>query len=99
MTREQLRDVILHLLQEIPPETEVRSLSPDNRLRDTLQLDAFDFLNSIIAVHETLRVDGALHGRAPRTYPKATIRSSQRWAAASTTSPGHAGSALRTRGP
>jgi acyl carrier protein len=57
MTREQLQDVILHLLQEIAPETEVRSLSPDDRLRDALQLDALDFLNFIIAVHETLRVD------------------------------------------
>ena len=57
MTREQLRDVILHLLQEIAPETEVRHPSPDDRLRDALQLDALDFLNLIIAVHETLRVD------------------------------------------
>ena len=57
MTREQLRDVILHLLQEIAPDAEVRKLSPDDRLRDALQLDPLDFLNFIIAVHETLRVD------------------------------------------
>jgi acyl carrier protein len=44
-------------LQEIAPETNLRNLSPDDRLRDVLQLDALDFLNFIIAVHETLRVD------------------------------------------
>jgi acyl carrier protein len=57
MTREQLRDVILHLLREIAPEVEPRSFSPDERLCDALQLDALDFLNFVIAVHETLRVD------------------------------------------
>ena len=57
MTREQLRDVILHLLREIAPEAEIRNLSPDDPLCDALQLDALDFLNFVIAVHETLRVD------------------------------------------
>jgi len=57
MTREQLRDVILHLLQELAPDAEVRKLSSDDGLRDALQLDALDFLSFIIAVHETLRVD------------------------------------------
>jgi acyl carrier protein len=56
MTPEQLRDVILHLLQQVAPGAEFGNLSPD-RLRDALQLDAFDFLSFIIAVHETFRVD------------------------------------------
>jgi len=57
MTREQLRDVILHLLREVAPETEPSNLSPDDRLCEALQLDALDFLAFVIAVHETLRVD------------------------------------------
>ena len=57
MSREQLRDVILHLLREIAPGAEIRDLSPDAPLRDALQLDALDFLNFIIAVHETFHVD------------------------------------------
>ncbi len=57
MTREQLRDVILHLLREIAPEVELGHLSPDQRLADALQLDGLDFLSFVIAVHETLRVD------------------------------------------
>jgi acyl carrier protein len=57
MTREQLRDVILHLLWEIAPEAELGNLSPDEPLCDVLQLDALDFLSFVIAVHETLGVD------------------------------------------
>jgi acyl carrier protein len=57
MTREQLRDVILHLLWEIAPEAELGNLSPDEPLCDALQLDAFDFLSFVIGVHETLQVD------------------------------------------
>lgn len=57
MTRAQLRDVILHLLREIAPEAEIGNLSPEDPLCDALQLDALDFLNFVIAVHETLRVD------------------------------------------
>jgi acyl carrier protein len=57
MTREQLRDVVLHLLREIAPDAELGNLSPHDRLCDALQLDALDFLNFVIAVHETLRVD------------------------------------------
>ena len=57
MTREQLRDVVLHLLREIAPDAELGDLSPDDRLCEALQLDAVDFLNFVIAVYETLRVD------------------------------------------
>jgi acyl carrier protein len=64
MTREQLRDVILHLLREVAPEADLRHLSADERLCDALQLDALDFLNFVIAVHETLRVDVPEHDYA-----------------------------------
>jgi acyl carrier protein len=57
MTRQQLRDVILHLLREIAPEVELDRLSPDESLSDALELDELDFLNFVIAVHETLQVD------------------------------------------
>jgi len=57
MTHEQLRDVVFHLLREVAPEAEPSDLSPDDRLCEALQLDSLDFLNFVIAVHETLRVD------------------------------------------
>jgi hypothetical protein len=57
VTRQQLRDVILHLLREISPGVELDLLSPDEPLCDALELDELDFLSFIIAVQETLRVD------------------------------------------
>jgi len=57
MTRMQLREVILHLLHEIAPEARFQELSHDEPLCAALRLDSFDFLNFIIAVHETLRID------------------------------------------
>jgi acyl carrier protein len=57
MTREQLRDVILHLLQEVTVEADVRDVPPDAELCETLRLDSLDFLNFVIAVHDTLRID------------------------------------------
>jgi len=57
MTREQVRDVILHLLQEIVPAATVRDVSPDADLCGTLLLDSLDFLNFVVSVYETLHVD------------------------------------------
>ena len=57
MTREQVRDVVLHLLHEIVPEAPVHDVPPDADLCAALLLDSFDFLNFVVAVHETLHVD------------------------------------------
>jgi acyl carrier protein len=57
MTRQQVRDVILHLLHEIVPEFTVCDVPPEADLCDTLLLDSLDFLNFVIAIHETLHVD------------------------------------------
>jgi acyl carrier protein len=57
MTREQVRDVVLHLLHEIVPQAPLREVSLDADLCDTLLLDSFDFLNFVVAVHDTLHVD------------------------------------------
>jgi acyl carrier protein len=57
MTREQVRDVILQLLHEVAPEADVHDVSPDADLCKTLLVDSLDFLNFVIAVHETLRID------------------------------------------
>jgi acyl carrier protein len=57
MTRQQVRDVVLHLLHEIAPEAPVRGVPPDADLCDTLLLDSIDFLNFVVAVDETLHVD------------------------------------------
>jgi len=57
MNRQQVRDVVLHLLHEIVPAAPVRDVPPDADLCDALRLDSLDFLNFLAAVHETLHVD------------------------------------------
>ena len=57
MTREQVRDVVLHLLAEIVPDAPVGHVRLDADLCDPLVLDSLDFLNFLVAVHDTLHVD------------------------------------------
>ena len=57
MTRQQVRDVVLHLLHEVVPEAPVRDVPPDADLCKSLLLDSLDFLNFVIAVHDTFHVD------------------------------------------
>jgi acyl carrier protein len=55
--REQIRATIFEVLSAIAPETEPANLEPDEPLREQVDLDSFDFLNVIIALHERLGVD------------------------------------------
>ena len=57
MTGDELRGVILRVLGEIAPESDLARLKPDVNLRDQLDLDSMDVLNFVIGLHETLRVD------------------------------------------
>jgi len=57
MNRQQVREVVLHLLHEIVPEAPVHEVPKDADLCDTLLLDSLDFLNFVVAVHDTFHVD------------------------------------------
>jgi acyl carrier protein len=53
----QINATALRLLGEIAPEADVSSLDPDVSFRDQLDIDSMDFLNFVIALHETLHID------------------------------------------
>ena len=57
MTRDELRTAVLRVLGEIAPEADLAALKPDVGFREQLDLDSMDFLNFVVALHETLRVD------------------------------------------
>ena len=57
MTREEIRRTILDALAGVAPEGEYDRLKPDRPLRDQLDIDSYDFLNVIVALHERLGVD------------------------------------------
>jgi acyl carrier protein len=57
INNDQIRTAILEVLGAIAPELDPAGIKPDKPLRDQVDLDSFDFLNVIIALHERLGVD------------------------------------------
>ena len=54
---EDITPTVLRLLGDIAPEADLATLKPDVSLRDQLDLDSMDFLNFVIALHQSLGVD------------------------------------------
>jgi acyl carrier protein len=52
-----VRAVVLETLASIAPEIEPSALDADQALREQVDLDSMDWLNFLIALHETLNVD------------------------------------------
>jgi acyl carrier protein len=65
MADEEITTVLLRILQEMVPEEDVRTIKPDVRIRDQLDLDSMDFVNFLIAVDEELGVE-----TPEKDYPK-----------------------------
>lgn len=57
MTHDEIKRAIVDALASVAPEGNYDSLKPDRPLRDQLDIDSYDFLNVVIALHETLGVD------------------------------------------
>ena len=57
MTRDEIRSILLETLNAIAPEGELDRLAPDRPLRDQLDIDSYDFLQWMVALHERLGVD------------------------------------------
>lgn len=57
MTPAAIREVVLSALLRVAPEADPALLNPQANLRDQLDIDSMDFLNFIIRLHETLRVE------------------------------------------
>jgi acyl carrier protein len=57
MSRDEIRQTVLHTLWSLAPEAEGQPLAEDADLREELDLDSMDFLNLVTALHEALHVD------------------------------------------
>ncbi len=57
MTREEIKQRFLESLAEIAPEADPAQLAPSAPLREQLDIDSFDFLRLMVALHEQLAVD------------------------------------------
>ena len=52
MTRDDIKDVILEIIQDIDEDAEVGSIKADVPLRDQLDLDSMDFLDIVMELRK-----------------------------------------------
>ena len=52
MTNEEIKDLILEIIEEIDDEAEFDDLTPDDPLRDQLDLDSMDFLDIVMELRK-----------------------------------------------
>jgi acyl carrier protein len=57
MTKDEIRQAVIDALSNVAPEGDYERLKPDRLLRDQLDIDSYDFLNVMVALHDTLGVD------------------------------------------
>ena len=57
MDEHALRDTVLSELAAIAPEVDVAALKPAEALRNQVDLDSYDWLNFLIALHKRLQVE------------------------------------------
>ena len=57
MTRQEIQEAIFELLKKTAPNTDPRSLKPEENIREALNIDSFDALRFLVALHEKLGID------------------------------------------
>jgi acyl carrier protein len=57
MNKEELKEIIIQSLKQIAPDAEPSKLSPDDNIRETLNIDSFDFLQFIVLLDKKLMVE------------------------------------------
>lgn len=56
MTLEEVRNVILEIIQEIDEDANIRDLKSDQPLRDQLDLDSMDFLDIVMELRKRYKI-------------------------------------------
>jgi len=56
MTRDEIKDVILEIIQDIDEDADLAALQADQPLRDQLDLDSMDFLDIVMELRKRYRL-------------------------------------------
>ena len=56
MTRDEIRDVVLEIIEDIDEEADFAALDADAPLRDQLDLDSMDFLDIVIELRKRYKL-------------------------------------------
>ena len=57
MTPDDIRAAVLRALGRVAPEADLDNLKPDIGFREQLDIDSMDFLNFVIALHKSFRIE------------------------------------------
>jgi acyl carrier protein len=57
MNEPEIKAAVYKILRMIAPEADLDHVRPEENLREALDIDSFDFLNFMIALHEQLNVE------------------------------------------
>ncbi len=57
MSEAEIKAAVYKILRKIAPEADLDQVLPEENLREALDIDSFDFLNFMIALHEQLNVE------------------------------------------
>ena len=52
MTKDDVKNIVLEIIEEIAPDEDLTDVKPDVRLRDQLDLDSMDFLDIVIELRK-----------------------------------------------
>jgi acyl carrier protein len=56
MKFDEIKEVILEIIQEIDEDADVHQLKPDQALRDQLDLDSMDFLDIVMELRKRYKI-------------------------------------------
>jgi acyl carrier protein len=56
MTIEEIKNVVLDIIQDIDDEADLENLKPDEALRDQLDLDSMDFLDIVMELRKRYKI-------------------------------------------
>jgi acyl carrier protein len=56
MTREEIRDEIIDILQDIAPDEDLSGLDDKTTFRDQLEMDSMDFLDIVMELRKRYRI-------------------------------------------
>ncbi len=57
VTDTTIHTAVLDGLHRIAPEADLDALAPDDNVRETLDIDSFDFLTFLIGLHQSMGVE------------------------------------------
>lgn len=56
MTRDEIKDVLLEIIEDIDEEAELNLLKPEQSLQDQLDLDSMDFLDIVMELRRRYKL-------------------------------------------